>query len=177
MQPVLRALELTDGPEVWRAHEIMAQEGYDFLLEFASKEEPFGQYLARVERIASGDVADGRVRADLFVAEYAGEIAGRLSVRHELTSRLRELYGHIGYMVLPKFRRRGIATFLLSCGVQILRSEGVREILVSCDDENVASAAVIERCGGVLLNRVEQPGTRSLLRRYHIVPVAEPSTD
>jgi predicted acetyltransferase len=177
MDLVLRVLVPEDGPAAWYAHTLLAKEGYEFLLDSPDPSEPFDDYLARLARTAKGDVVPGRVRADFFVAESAGEIVGRLSIRHELSPTLRALYGHIGYMVLPQFRRRGVATYLLSAGVEILSAEGVKEILVSCDDTNIGSAAVIERCGGVLLNRVEQPGTTTLLRRYHIVPAQVACSD
>jgi predicted acetyltransferase len=44
---------------------------------------------------------------------------------------------------------------------------GVDAVLVTCDDDNIASAIVIERAGGVLDDaRVASDGTRT--RRYWI---------
>ena len=40
----------------------------------------------------------------------------------------------------------------------IARSYGVERVLVTCDDDNAASAAMIERCGGVLESIVEVAG-------------------
>jgi predicted acetyltransferase len=57
--------------------------------------------------------------------------------------------GHIGYGVLADFRRRGYATEILRQSVTIGRQEGIDRLLVICHDDNVASATVIERCGGV----------------------------
>ena len=43
---------------------------------------------------------------------------------------------------------------------------GLARVLVTCDDENQASASTIEDCGGELENRVEEEGR--LTRRYWI---------
>ncbi|UZD61847.1 GNAT family N-acetyltransferase [Brevibacterium sp. JSBI002] len=49
-----------------------------------------------------------------------------------------------------EFRRRGYAQQILSRSVERLRSAGVESVLVTCDVTNIASASVIERCGGIL---------------------------
>jgi predicted acetyltransferase len=41
-------------------------------------------------------------------------------------------------------------------------------VLVTCDDDNVASAAVIERCGGVFESLVDSAEGDVLTRRYWI---------
>jgi len=54
--------------------------------------------------------------------------------------------------VLPQFRRRGYATEILRQALVMARSLGIDRVLVTCDDDNVDSAKVIENCGGVLEN-------------------------
>ena len=104
-------------------------------------------WIALVERIRQGvDVPEGRVLA----ADVDGELVGRTSIRFELNDFLASRGGHIGYGVRPAFRRRGYATEILRASIEIARAEGVGDILVTCDDDNVGSAATIERCGGVL---------------------------
>jgi len=76
--------------------------------------------------------------------------------------------GHIGYGVRPAFRRRGYATEILRLAVAVARSEGVGRILVVCDDDNIGSARVIERCGGVFDSFVTTEEGDSRLRHYLI---------
>jgi predicted acetyltransferase len=45
-----------------------------------------------------------------LVADVAGEIVGRTSIRHQLNDFLEREGRHIGYGVLPGHRRRGYAT-------------------------------------------------------------------
>jgi predicted acetyltransferase len=75
---------------------------------------------------------------------------GGLAIRHRLTPALREVGGHIGYDVRPSARRRGHATTMLRAALPIALGLGVDPALITCDETNLASRTVIERCGGVL---------------------------
>ncbi|WP_457205746.1 GNAT family N-acetyltransferase [Nocardioides sp. P5_C9_2] len=94
---------------------------------------------------------------------------GRISVRHELTDWLREYGGHIGYEVRPSARRRGHATEMLRSVLPHAHALGIESALLTCDEDNLASAKVIEAAGGVL------EGRRGIKLRYW-VPTAEMST-
>nr|WP_319464069.1 GNAT family N-acetyltransferase [Micromonospora sp. RTP1Z1] len=66
-------------------------------------------------------------------------------------ARLSQEYGgHIGYGVRPSARRRGVATFALGVALSEAARRGIDPVLVTCDDDNTASARIIERHGGVL---------------------------
>jgi predicted acetyltransferase len=78
----------------------------------------------------------------------AGELVGRISLRHELTELLLAWGGHIGYSVRPSARRRGYATDALRQMLPLCAERGLGQVLVTCDEENVASRKVIEANGG-----------------------------
>ena len=78
------------------------------------------------------------------------EVLGRVSIRHALTPFLLEEAGHIGYAVRPTARGRGHATAGLRQALGVAHSLGIDPALVTCDEENAASRAVIERNGGAL---------------------------
>lgn len=73
---------------------------------------------------------------------------GRLGIRHTLSPWLLEWGGHIGYDVRPSARRRGHATAMLRAALPVAHGLGIPSVLVTCDEDNVASRKVIEACGG-----------------------------
>lgn len=165
---ILRPLTLADEAEARAAHAELAADGFEFLLQTAPGQS-WAEYVAAHDRLRRGEVAGTPwVPSSFLVAEVDGTIVGRASVRHELNDWLACYGGHIGYGVRPQFRRRGYATEILRQSLGVVAGVGVRRALVTCDDGNVASAATIERCGGVLEDVVPGPGERGATRRYRI---------
>jgi predicted acetyltransferase len=163
---VLRPLTATDERAAHEAHAELAADGFEFLLELRDGE-PWEDYVARLDRLSRGvDVPPGRVPATFLVAEVDRELVGRSSVRHELNDFLARVGGHIGYGIRPHARRRGYATQVLERSLDLLRDLGVDRALVTCDDDNLGSATVIERCGGVLHDVVDDEGVPK--RRYWV---------
>src|SRR6185503_15708940 len=107
-----------------------------------------------------------------FSSRFRGSrIVGRVSIRHELNEFLMRIGGHIGYTVVPEFRRRGYATEMLRQSLAISRQRfGLTRVLVTCDDDNVGSIRTIEKNGGVLENIVTGPDLDTPKRRYWIEP-------
>ena len=163
----LRALTPQDEDAARRAHDAMAREGFEFLLG-TGHDGDWSAYLRSLEdhRVGVG-LPDGWVPDTFLVADVGGAIVGRVSVRHTLTPALAEFGGHIGYGVLPEHRRRGYATAMLRQALEVAHAVGVRDALVTCDDDNVGSIRTIERCGGALQDVVHGDGRTT--RRY-LVP-------
>jgi predicted acetyltransferase len=165
---LLRPLMLTDEPEARRAHEELAPDGFAFILDVRDGE-PWPEYLNRVDKLRRGvDMPAGWVPATFLVAEVAGQLVGRVSIRHELNAYLAEIGGHIGYAVRPAFRRRGYASSILRQALLVAQELGIHPALVTCDDDNAGSARVIERCGGVLDGVVSGPDGSAPKRRYWV---------
>ncbi len=110
---MLRPLTVADEHQALQAHEELARDGFDFLLDLRDGDS-WDEYLQRLECYRRGlDLPDGYVPATFLVADVGGEVVGRVSIRHELNAWLAEVGGHIGYGVRPAFRRRGYATEIL----------------------------------------------------------------
>jgi predicted acetyltransferase len=146
----------------------MAADGHAFGFELEPGVE-WGTYLQRIDdRRRGSNVSADQVPATFLVADVGGTIVGRASIRHELNDFLEREAGHIGYCVLPAYRRRGHATEILRQSLTITRALGIERVLIFCDDDNTGSIGVIERCGG-RLDSVFSPGpSRPPLRRYLI---------
>jgi predicted acetyltransferase len=146
---VLRPFELTDEVAALAAAQEFSDSGFDFL-DF-DPEVPWERWMGLTENYRRGvDLPANRVRGAMLAADVDGQLVGCASIRFALNDYLAARGGHIGYGVIPRFRRRGYATAILVESINIAREEGVGDLLVSCDDDNLGSATVIERCGGVL---------------------------
>lgn len=113
--------------------------------------EGFERYVRALRADADEDAPrpDWRVASTTLWWVDAAEYLGRLAIRHQLTERLLEIGGHIGYDVRPSARRRGHATAMLRAALPIAAGLGIAKALVTCDTDNVASRKVIESAGGV----------------------------
>jgi len=111
----------------------------------------FAAFVAVLQAHARGEqVPDGFVACTTLWWVGEDEYLGRIAIRHELTARLLEVGGHIGYDIRPTARRRGHARAMLRAALPVARGIGIERALVTCDVENVASRKIIESCGGEL---------------------------
>jgi len=135
----------------------MAAEGHTFGLRL-EPDTTWNSYLQMLADCRAGvNLPERHVPSTFLVADVDGQIVGRVSIRHHLNEFLRVEGGHIGYCVLPGFRRRGYATEILRQALIVARWIGIGRVLVTCDDDNAASIAVIESNGGKL--DCVRPGT------------------
>jgi predicted acetyltransferase len=165
----LRPLRTGDEAAFRAAHDVMAaSDGFMFGLGLRPGMS-WSAYLKALDDERAGiALAADRVPATFLVADVGGEIVGRTSIRHALNDFLREKGGHVGYGVLPAHRRRGYATEILRQSLVVARSVGIDRVLVTCDDDNPGSAAVIEACGGRLDSLVGNGPQAPSIRRYWI---------
>lgn len=146
----IRELASQDEQQAIDAHHAMLPEDFEFLPGWSSRD-AWEDYLGWIQAMRRGEhIPEGWVRSALFAAFDEGDLVGRVSIRYELNAGLLQVGGHIGYGVVPEYRRRGAAEHLCRFGLGELLDAGVEQALVTCDSTNAGSKAAIEKCGGVL---------------------------
>jgi predicted acetyltransferase len=90
---------------------------------------------------------------------WDGEFCGVIGLRWQKgTVQLPvDVMGHIGYGVVPWKGGRGYASQALACMLPLARAAGLPYVELSTDPGNVASRRVIEKNGGVFVERFVRP--------------------
>jgi predicted acetyltransferase len=133
----------------------------------------FAAYIAAITdqrgsiRLPTGEVAP-KVPFSVFWLVEDDAFIGEAQVRHQLNTYLIREGGHIGYGIRPARRRQGYGRLILALALEECRRLGIERALVTCMQDNVASARIIEANGGLLENVIDDPAGRGLLRRYWI---------
>jgi predicted acetyltransferase len=129
----------------------------------------FRRYLELLTEHARGEsLPPGHVPSTFLFAFAGSSIVGRVAIRHALNAYLERFGGHIGYVVVPEYRRQGYATAILGQSLGIAREKlGLARVLLTCDDDNVGSIRTIEKNGGVF-ESIATPDGDKPKRRYWI---------
>jgi len=104
-----------------------------------------------------------------FLADDNGVIYAQGDVRHVATKRNVTFAGQLGYGVLPSHRGCGYGTLICRLLLEKARENGFDSVIITCRNDNLASARVIEKNGGKLLETRFSFTDRALMRRY-LVP-------
>ncbi len=163
----LRPFTLDDEEAALRAWRAFQGTPFVFLTSYYEGQ-PWAEYVASLADYREGrNLPEGHVPGAMLAAVVDGVLVGRASVRFELNEYLAAYGGHIGYAVIAEYRRRGYATAILRQALRLASAHGVSPVLLTCDDANVGSATVIERCGGEL-ESVGPDENGVMFRRYWV---------
>jgi len=131
-------------------------------------ENDFDAYVTKLHNQMEGqDLPEGFVPAtEFWILDDNDTHIGRVHIRHRLTEHLRQIGGHIGYNIRQSERRKGYGSQALQLGLLEARKLGLSKVLVTCNQDNVASRKIIEKNGGVFND--SSPVNGEQIRRYCI---------
>ena len=111
-----------------------------------------------------------RVGEDKYwlVDDEKGHFIGEIAIRHRLNDALSQRGGHIGYGIRYSEWNRGYGTKMLALALEKAKEMQISPVLITCNDDNLASARVMEKNGFVLGDKivVSADGEDRLTRRY-----------
>ena len=147
--------------------EINGSGGLDRYLEESTYEEWLKKVLADID---IANVLQSRVPAltYFYIREEDDKILGMINMRLALNEFLKREGGHIGYCIRPTERRKHYATDMLNDALKVFDTLGVKEIILTCDKSNIASAGVIKNCNGELVAEFYSDTFKEEIQKYVI---------
>jgi len=127
--------------------------------------------IQKYEEFSKGiNLPEGYVPCTTYWLVDAENFIGRGSIRHCLNENLRKFGGHIGYFIRQKYWNKGYGTLQLKLILLKCREMGIKAALLTCNVDNVASARVIEKNGGIRIDEIEitVEGKSRKIYRYEI---------
>jgi len=111
----------------------------------------------RLERTMDGDAERGWVPSYKFdICSPKGVKMGFCDLRVGYNENI-YYAGNIGYTVYEGFRGHRYAAKACFLLFELARKHGMKEVYITCNPDNIASAKTCERVGGELLETVELP--------------------
>ncbi len=139
---------------------------YPFSLDFEHAD--FDAMLIKIDNLESDNPAiNSRVPSSTFWLIDGNEMVGVTNLRHRLNESIRHIGGHVGVSIKPSKRGTGLSKVLLDMTLNKAHEKGIDELHIHCYQANIASAKMIESCGGVLTSQVLD-GNNQLILRYII---------
>ncbi|WMM23285.1 GNAT family N-acetyltransferase [Tissierella sp. MB52-C2] len=102
----------------------------------------------------------------LVISTDDGRLVGMVDIRHRLDDQILKVGGHIGGSVRKSERQRGYGTEMLSLALEECKRLKIKEVLITCNKDNIASAKTIINNGGKLENELQEGDT--IFQRYWI---------
>ncbi|MFA0567719.1 GNAT family N-acetyltransferase, partial [Vibrio gallaecicus] len=95
----------------------------------------------------------------------SGVIYGSIRLRHGSNEYIENVIGHIGYETRAQARGKGVATKMLRWVIDNIVEH---RVIITCDEDNVASSKVIEKCGGEYLSSYYCEDEQRNVLRYQL---------
>ena len=111
------------------------------------------EWLEELKKRSSKDtVPEGLVPSSTYlgIREKDNYIVGMIDIRHCLNDFLLQAGGHIGCGVRKFERKKGYAKQMIKLALEKCNELKIEKVLITCNDDNIASEKSIVSCGGIL---------------------------
>ena len=97
------------------------------------------------KRSCENTVPKGLVPSSTYLAvrEKDNYIVGMIDIRHYLNEYLTQVGGNIGYGIRKTERNKGYAKQMLKLALEKCKDLKIKKVLITCDEDNIASEKVI----------------------------------
>ena len=111
------------------------------------------EWLEELKKRSSKDtVPEGLVPSSTYlgIREKDNYIIGMIDIRYCLNDFLLQAGGHIGCGVRKFERKKGYAKQMIKLALEKCKKLKIEKVLITCNDDNIASEKSIISCGGIL---------------------------
>lgn len=127
--------------------------------------ENFSDYLDDIYNYSNGiNLPQGEAITSTFWLINKNKVVGVIRIRHQEV----ECAGHIGYDISPDYRNKGYGSEILKLALEKTEKIGIKEVVLTCTIDNIASKKIIEKNKGILLGTVFDEEEDEYLNKYII---------
>ena len=124
------------------------------------------EWLEHIETIRKGNLDAGIKTSTFFSRRVSdGKLIGCVKLHHSLNEELKN-GGHIAYGIRPSERGRGYGIKQLKLILGFAKQEGLTQVIVACDKDNIASAKTAIGCGGIPVKEFEEDG---VMKQHYLI--------
>ena len=148
----LKNLSQTESQEIYQMLQEIALNDNGFHNKvYGMSLEQFDEWLAKECAMENGEIEDWMVPQTSYWMYDDEKTVGYGRFRHYLNESLRETGGHIGYAIRKTERGKGYGNQILGLLLEDCRKQGLCEVQICANADNIPSNKVIQNNGGVLI--------------------------
>ena len=103
-----------------------------------------------------------------LIRKSDNKIVGMTNIRFALNEELKIHGGHIGYSIRPTERRKGYNKINLYLALMKCQEYKIKEVLMTCDKTNIASAKTMQALGATLIKEHYDNSLKETFQYYKI---------
>ncbi len=140
----------------------------DFSYPYTTKEKAISKIKNDIQ-YEKGILHNGRLQSfQYWFVNRENKIVGTSRLRPVLNDAFLFIGGNIGYDISPLYRNKGYGKEVLRLILLEAKKKDLKKVLITCDENNIASWKIIEANNGVLENTVLDDRNNEKVRRYWI---------